>query len=609
MAEPIAAVVLASPSRKSVRLHTYVSTEKAGQAKGERFVAQSGLNGCIPEFAERQFRDNRKRWGKNADRTVERGGRKFVEGQYVQAYHLIQSFARDGRGYMSPGRPADWERAHELGLALARRVAGKGRMATVTTQIDGKTGCLHNHIVIDSVDRFTGRSFDSSAVKHKLLAKAHDEVLLEAGYRQVNTLDKGAEKVEKSELRAAARHAEWQADPTSSAEPFSVAVLKQRVRDSMGSADVVDWDTFVARCEQNGVEVRRSTARDGRGISYRMLRQDGTDRGGWLPGSPGDVRRAAKLGTGFTMDAVEEALQRNIQAHQIQPQATTAQPTNGPTTPVPDRSEKTTPDAAALGMVGTDDSSKESTSYAAAPDMPSPDSKPDPLAEMWAEREANTERDIARMKAELGLGQTLEQIDAQEAAEAAQAASEPVVVTEAGGQVSEPVGREEPTSSASAPDIGAPADAPLSQAANGEFKSLLRDVRVRDQKRQQLIDDMAVFDERAVAALEAGGMFAEADVPKGVGRKFLDVYGERIDPEVLFVLDQRETKKEAATALWEKALGKTHVVAQADREKARKIRDGVRAGDYSLDDLKPDYKTQAERNLVERQAGDDERSL
>lgn len=419
-------------------------------------------------------------------------------------------------------------------------------MATVTTQIDGKTGCLHNHIVIDSVDRSTGRSFDSSVVKHKLLAQAHDEVLLEAGYRQVNTLDKGAEKVEKSELRAAARHAEWQADPTSSAEPFSVAVLKQRVRDSMGSADVVDWGTFVARCAANGVEVRRSTARDGRGISYRMLRQDGTDRGGYIPGSPGDVRRAAKLGAEFMMDAVEEALQRNIQAHQNQPQATAVQPTNAPTPTVPDRSEKTTPSASAAGLVGTDDLSEESASSAAAPDMPAPASAPlpqaarkaDPLADMWAEREASTERDIARMKAELGLGQTLEQIDAQEAAEAAQAASEPVVVTEVGGQLSEPVGREEPTSSASAPDIGAPADVPLSQAANSEFKSLLRDVRVRDQKRQQLIDGMAVFDERAVAALEAGGMFAEADVPKGVGRKFLDVYGERIDPEVLFVLDQ-----------------------------------------------------------------------
>lgn len=279
--------------------------------------------------------------------------------------------------------------------------------------------------------------------------------------------------------------------------------------------------------------------------------------------------------------------------------------------------EKTTPSASATGMVPADDLGEENTSYAAAADMPAPADAPlsqdarkaDFLAGMAdAMKSFGEERDAA-LRQELKLGKTLEQIDAEEAAEAAQTASGPVGAIEVREQVPEPVEREEPTSSAAAADIGAPADAPLSQAANSEFKSLLRDVRVRDQKRQQLIDDMAVFDERAVAALEAGGMFAEADVPKGVGRKFLDVYGERIDPEVLFVLDQRETKKEAATALWEKALGKTHVVAQADREKARKIRDAVRAGDYSLDDLKPDYRAYAQRNAAEAQAGDDERSL
>lgn len=74
-------------------------------------------------------------------------------------------------------------------------------------------------------------------------------------------------------------------------------------------------------------------------------------------------------------------------------------------------------------------------------------------------------------------------------------------------------------------------------------------MRVRDQKRQELVDAMTAFDEHAVGLLENGGMFAEADVPRRVGRKFLDVYGDKIDPEVLYILDQRETKKEAATVL------------------------------------------------------------
>lgn len=597
MVAPIAAVVLASPSRKSVRLHAYVSTEKEGQKKGDRFVAQSGVNGCIPEFAERQFRDNRKRWGKNGERTVERNGRKFTEGQFVQAYHVIQSFARDGVGALDPASPDDWEKAHELGVSLAKRVAGKGRMATVTTQIDGKTGCLHNHIVIDSVDKLTGRSFDSSVVKHKLLAQAHDEVLLEAGYIQVNTLDKGAEKVEKSELRAAAKHAEWQSDPTSSVEPFSVAVLKQRVRDSMGAADVTDWDSFVARCDQNGVEVRRSNARDGRGISYRMLRQDGTDGGGYLPGSPGDVRRAAKLGSEFMVDAVEEAIQRNTQAHQNQPQATVAQPTIPHTTPVPDKS-------------------KEPTSSASATDVPAPAGAPfsqakkaDPFADMWAEWEANREQRAAQIMADLGLGKSLEQIDAEKAAEASQTPQNTEPVPEAIEILPEPQEGVQSPSCATAADAPAPADAPLSQGANSEFRSQLRDVKSKSQQRQQLIDDMAVFDEQAVGLLEAGGMFADAEVPKGVGRKFLDVYGERIDPEVLFILNERETKKEAATALWESAAKTKGPLATRHREKAERMRAEVRAGNYALDEPKQVQQRPKIRGLPSQNVEENDLSL
>lgn len=109
MVKPIAAVVMSSPTRNSARLIAYALTEKDGQAKGDRFVAASGINGCIPEFAEGQFRDNRKRWRKDGTRTVKvQWGtdkvtgqptyRDVTEGAYVQAYHVIQSFARDGAG-------------------------------------------------------------------------------------------------------------------------------------------------------------------------------------------------------------------------------------------------------------------------------------------------------------------------------------------------------------------------------------------------------------------------------------------------------------------------------------------------------------------------------
>lgn len=561
MATPIAAVVLASPSRKSVRLNTYVSTEKEGQKKGDRFVAQSGVNGCIPEFAERQFRDNRKRWGKNGERTVMRSGRKFVEGQFVQAYHVIQSFARDDVGKLDPTNPDDWETAHELGVALARRVAGKGRMATVTTQIDGKSGCLHNHIVIDSIDKLTGRSFDSANVKHKLLAATNDEVLKDAGFEQVNTLTNGAEKIEKSELRALAKHVAWQADPTSSPEPFSVAVMKDRVFDAMNYPETVDWDSFVDLCEKMGVEVRRSTARDGRGISYRMLRLDQSGDH-FLPATRGDVRRASKLGTRFTMDAVEATLERNLDRRrdfQQRHQATTSQPT----TTVPHRDE-------------------DRTSFAAASEMPAPESAPlhrnvideDAYQSIFGtlndQMEADREARKPDVLAEIRRVQLAPEIEDEKPAEAARSARETEPAPEPIETVSEPQESAQGTSSAAASDM--------------PFRSLLRGVRLRDPKRQQLIDAMASFDEQAVASLEAGEGFPGADVPAGIGRRFLDDYGEKLEPRVLRFLEQRQKKSDAASELFDKYAGRKDPLAKMRREDVSRMREEVKAGNYDFDE-------------------------
>ncbi|WP_422114728.1 relaxase/mobilization nuclease domain-containing protein [Brachybacterium sp. UNK5269] len=314
MAEQIAAVVVASPTRNSARLSTYVSAPKKGQ-KGERFVAASGINGCIPEVAEKQMRDNRKRWGKNGERVVELpNGGKAVEGEYVQAYHVIQSLARDGVGSLDPENPEDWEKAHGLGVDLAREVAGKNRLATVHTQIDGTTGCIHNHIVIDSIDKSTGRSFDSSRVKHAELVKVHDRMLAGLGYEQVNRyappgVAKGAEKTEKSELRTLAKHELWEASGREGEEPFSVAVLKRRIRRTLEEETFTDFESFVDAAREQGVDVQQR-GQSGRGVTYAMLRRGAGDEE-WREISPSDLRRSSKLGRDFELGAIEKAAERN----------------------------------------------------------------------------------------------------------------------------------------------------------------------------------------------------------------------------------------------------------------------------------------------------------
>lgn len=571
--QPIAAVVVASSTRNSAALIGYVLNDKKDQ-RGERYVVATGVNGALVDRAEAQFRDVRKRHGK--DRA----------GQYVQGYHVIQAFAKDGVGALDPEDPDDWLRAHELGRALARMKA-PGREAIVVTQRDGKTGCLHNHIVLNSVERETGRSYNSAWVTHSRLVQEHDELLADMGYVQRDDLRQAAsdskERFERGEaavvrgtgergnrdLRDYAKWLEWDTQRAVAAdlgeeftatEPFSQDVLAGRIRDAVEDPASVDWDSFVQAGARRGVRISKRGKKDT--VRYGMVRSQGTTT---VEPTSHQTRRDETLGTEFTLESLKQkwAQQAAAQHHQ----ATLPQPTVAPTTPVPDKSEK-------------------GTSYAAATDMPAP-AAIIPSVEPEAEApEPSIDPRIAkiiedRLEVERATREQWERERARRVAKLGRRDSPPQDSTEA-------------TSCAAATDMPVPASAaaPAVTANNTEnkFRSLLRDVRVRDQKRQELIDAMARFDEHAVALLERGQMFADADVPRGAGRKFLDVYGDKIDPKVFDILDQREMKKEAATALWELAAATKGPLADMRRDRVRRLREEVRMGDYALDDEKAPQK-------------------
>lgn len=337
IAERVAAVVMASPTRNVSRLNRYVRQQKEGQTD-DRFVAASGINGCSTRYADQQMRDNRKRWAKDGQRVVtDKDGKQIFEGEYVHAYHVIQSFARDGEGALNPEDTDDWEKAHDLGRELAKRVAGESRYATVHTQIDGKTGCIHNHLVIDSIDRQTGRSFDSSHVKHAELVKTHDGMLRELGYEQVNEypepgVTKTAVKLEKSELRGLQKHKAWEADGRDGAEPFSVAVLKDRISGTLEQDDFTDFESFARAARANGVDAEER----GKGVSYAMLRL-GPDGADYMPIATSDKRRASKLGRDFEKTAIEAAIERNIEAEKQRAKAPKVPERGLPVDPVASR--------------------------------------------------------------------------------------------------------------------------------------------------------------------------------------------------------------------------------------------------------------------------------
>lgn len=71
--------------------------------------------------------------------------------------------------------------------------------------------------------------------------------------------------------------------------------------------------------------------------------------------------------------------------------------------------------------------------------------------------------------------------------------------------------------------------------------------------------------------MEATGEFPGSEVPNGVGRKFLDRYGELIDPKVLPFLKLRRNKLDAATEVWEH-----------NQAKAKRMRAEVAAGNFEI---------------------------
>ena len=270
-------------------------------------------------------------------REVRKKYNKDKPGAFVQAYHVIQSFGKDE---LDPDDPNSWLTAQKLGRALAED-RFPGRQVLCVTQRDGRTGCIHSHLSVSSIETKTGRSLDSSIVMHARLVQEHDRVLAEQGFKQRADLKQTASdakerfergepsrmrrkgETETRELREFQRHILWEAecdtaDEFSEAhnpEPFSVAVLRHCIEKTLASPEATDWASFVAAGRNHGVDIEQR-GQKGRGISYGMLREQ--PDGSFAEPAASDRRRSSSLGTGCSMDDIEEALERNSTAQQAQ---------------------------------------------------------------------------------------------------------------------------------------------------------------------------------------------------------------------------------------------------------------------------------------------------
>lgn len=207
----------------------------------------------------------------------------------IVAFNVVQSWPVSE---FDKHNPDDVRRANELGREYARRLGAKDY--SVVTHIDGKGGCIHNHIVI------LNNSVDNKALQGlhwQRVVAINDKLMLDNG---LSTPDKSPDRQSERAIHAALDGEPLEYDP--------IEDLKQRIRDA--ASESTDLESFVAAMAQRdvSVNVRQYTARkkDGSvrepGLSYKLA--------GRRPA------KGSKLGTDFCWAHLDSVWQHNLEQQQ-----------------------------------------------------------------------------------------------------------------------------------------------------------------------------------------------------------------------------------------------------------------------------------------------------
>ena len=207
----------------------------------------------------------------------------------IVAFNVVQSWPVSE---FDKNNPDDVRRANELGQEYARRLGAKDY--SVVTHIDGKGGCVHNHIVM------INNSVDDKALQGlhwQRVVAINDKLMIDNG---LSTPDKSPDRQSERAI-----HAELDGEPL---KYDPVEDLKQRIRDA--AAESTDLESFVAAMAQRdvSVNVRQYTAKkkDGTvrepGISYKLAGRR--------------TAKGSKLGTDFCWSHLESVWQHNLDMQQ-----------------------------------------------------------------------------------------------------------------------------------------------------------------------------------------------------------------------------------------------------------------------------------------------------
>ena len=193
-------------------------TSKAAESEGEMVMRQfvSGVN-CSPSTARDEMMAVKKRFGKE-DGTV--------------AYHGYQSFA--------PGE-ATPELAHEIGLALAKKLWGEKYQVLVATHLD-RENHLHNHFVVNTVSFVDGIKYHRTEQDYFDMQRESDRLCREYGLSVIENPQRGKSK----------HYGEWRAEQEG--RPTYLSLIKADVDTAIRQS--MTERQFFYRLRQMGYDIK-----------------------------------------------------------------------------------------------------------------------------------------------------------------------------------------------------------------------------------------------------------------------------------------------------------------------------------------------------------------
>ena len=231
-----------------------------------------------------------------------------------QMLRLIVSYSRNE---LDPDNPADILRADAIGQRIAKENY-PNRQAVVFTQIDGKSGLIHTHILISDVELETYKACDNILYKSDYVADMVDKVIESEGitldYGQ--GMDKDAWKAHKKGIKN--RDTYKESNARAKGQYVWKDDLKARISSCMASCN--SESQFIDDMKKNGVLVEIHGAKTTKKKDGTIINRDKyytytlTDTSKFPDGQKVPERRKArsnKLGTDYDVKTIIATLQRN----------------------------------------------------------------------------------------------------------------------------------------------------------------------------------------------------------------------------------------------------------------------------------------------------------